>query len=228
MAFVWTEDRIAKTRKLWIEGKSATEIAEVLGGGLSRSAVIGKVHRLGLTRDSRAHPPVARVTAARPPRPVRTPKPPKPERKAVIRSASPSPVIVGIDYKLTPATEEQKAACRKAGLSMVERVETGAGVDSPNARPFLEAKRGCKWPLAGEMVCCSPIARGVYCEGHAAVAYIGVGRDVTGAKLTARSVIERNAFFYTRDERQDSYRRVSPANDDRPSGSPWDSGRFAA
>lgn len=46
----WTEDRVERLKALWREGKSATEIAVILGGGLSRNGVIGKVHRLKLDK----------------------------------------------------------------------------------------------------------------------------------------------------------------------------------
>lgn len=45
----WTEDRIATLKQLWGAGKTAAEIAEQLGGGVTRNAVIGKAHRLGLS-----------------------------------------------------------------------------------------------------------------------------------------------------------------------------------
>ena len=41
----WTDDRIASLKQMWAEGASAAAIAERLGG-LSRSAVLGKIHRL--------------------------------------------------------------------------------------------------------------------------------------------------------------------------------------
>ena len=44
----WTDERIERLRALWSEGKSASEIARILGG-VTRNAVIGKVHRLNLT-----------------------------------------------------------------------------------------------------------------------------------------------------------------------------------
>jgi GcrA cell cycle regulator len=44
----WTEDRVDLLKKLWSEGLSASQIAGRLGQGVSRNAVIGKVHRLGL------------------------------------------------------------------------------------------------------------------------------------------------------------------------------------
>lgn len=48
MAVSWTEERIEQLRALWDEGKSASQIAAALGEGVSRNAVIGKAHRLGL------------------------------------------------------------------------------------------------------------------------------------------------------------------------------------
>ncbi len=44
----WTDERVAQLRQLWGSGKSASEIADLLGG-VSRNAVIGKAHRLGLS-----------------------------------------------------------------------------------------------------------------------------------------------------------------------------------
>lgn len=44
----WTDDRVEQLKKLWESGLSASQIAAELGGEVSRNAVIGKVHRLGL------------------------------------------------------------------------------------------------------------------------------------------------------------------------------------
>lgn len=44
----WTDERVEMLKKLWGEGLSASQIAGRLGG-VSRNAVIGKVHRLGLS-----------------------------------------------------------------------------------------------------------------------------------------------------------------------------------
>ena len=43
----WSEPRITTLRTLWLDGLSASQIAKQLGG-VTRNAVIGKVHRLGL------------------------------------------------------------------------------------------------------------------------------------------------------------------------------------
>lgn len=50
--YIWSDDRKARLRELWTQGMSAQEIAERLGGGLSRSAVIGKANRSGLSKPS--------------------------------------------------------------------------------------------------------------------------------------------------------------------------------
>ena len=53
----WTDERVERLSKLWMEGRSASHIAADLGEGVSRNAVIGKIHRLGLS--NRATPPAA-------------------------------------------------------------------------------------------------------------------------------------------------------------------------
>lgn len=45
----WTEERITLLKSLWASGKTAAEIAGQLGGAITRNAVIGKAHRLGLS-----------------------------------------------------------------------------------------------------------------------------------------------------------------------------------
>ena len=45
----WTDERVKKLTLLWKNGNSASKIASELGEGVSRNAVIGKIHRLGLS-----------------------------------------------------------------------------------------------------------------------------------------------------------------------------------
>lgn len=59
----WNEERTAALTKMWLEGMSASQCAHQLGG-VSRNAVIGKVHRLGL--DSRQTPSRPRSLGGRP------------------------------------------------------------------------------------------------------------------------------------------------------------------
>ena len=44
----WTEEKISKLKELWGKGKTASQIAEIIGG-ITRNAVIGKAHRLNLS-----------------------------------------------------------------------------------------------------------------------------------------------------------------------------------
>ena len=44
----WTEEKVNKLKELWGSGKTASQIAEIIGG-ISRNAVIGKAHRLNLS-----------------------------------------------------------------------------------------------------------------------------------------------------------------------------------
>jgi len=72
----WTDERVTLLKQLWGEGKTAAEIAKVLGDGITRNAVIGKAHRLKLS--SRVSPiqqntvkkPKAEAAALRIPRPA--------------------------------------------------------------------------------------------------------------------------------------------------------------
>lgn len=61
----WSDERVATLSKLWRDGLSASQIARQLGG-VTRNAVIGKVHRLGLS--GRAAPSRPRALAQRPSR----------------------------------------------------------------------------------------------------------------------------------------------------------------
>lgn len=82
----WNDERIEALTKMWREGLSASQVARQLGG-VSRSAVIGKVHRLGIAgRDAPARPmggrpPIrTRATAGG----VRRTPAPRPPREQVV------------------------------------------------------------------------------------------------------------------------------------------------
>lgn len=70
----WTEERIGLLKKLWADGLSASQIACELGG-ITRNAVIGKVHRLGLS--GRAKSPSSSIPRPRKPRVAHTPRNPQ-------------------------------------------------------------------------------------------------------------------------------------------------------
>jgi GcrA cell cycle regulator len=73
----WTDERVSLLRKLWTDGLSAAQIAKQLGG-VTRNAVIGKVHRLGLAgRATPSRPAKRPARAARPARPMASPTAPR-------------------------------------------------------------------------------------------------------------------------------------------------------
>jgi len=87
----WTDERVELLKKLWAEGLSASQIAAELGG-ITRNAVIGKVHRLGLS--GRAKSP---STAA--------PRPRKPRSSGMIRVSRPAirgNTALAYDYDIEP------------------------------------------------------------------------------------------------------------------------------
>jgi GcrA cell cycle regulator len=91
----WTDERVTVLKKLWLEGLSASQIAKQLGG-VTRNAVIGKVHRLGLSGRAAPSQPTRTVYRAQRPRPAaQTPvAQPAPRRVAepVIRAPQPAPI----------------------------------------------------------------------------------------------------------------------------------------
>jgi GcrA cell cycle regulator len=75
IAMGWTDERVEILKRLWLDGLSASQIAKQLGG-VTRNAVIGKVHRLGLSgRAAPSHPSRPTFKTPRPPRPISMPAP---------------------------------------------------------------------------------------------------------------------------------------------------------
>jgi len=91
-AMGWTDERVSTLKKLWLEGLSASQIAKQLGG-VTRNAVIGKVHRLGLS--GRAAPSQPTRPAFKPQRVARPAiSAPQPIRRAVaVAPQPPEPVV---------------------------------------------------------------------------------------------------------------------------------------
>lgn len=88
---IWTPERVTLLDKLWREGRSCSQIAAEIGG-VSRNAVIGKLHRLGLNRVPRSGP-----KPSRPPKPESAATPPRRAPKADVekRAASPAAPRIG-------------------------------------------------------------------------------------------------------------------------------------
>src|ERR1700746_3158726 len=101
----WTEERIDRLKKMWHDGAPASQIAEELGG-VSRNAVIGKAHRLGLEqRPSPVKP--GEEKEARKAAPAAAPKAPAP--KADIPKAAPAAPSAGPAHSGHPAPHQPRA-----------------------------------------------------------------------------------------------------------------------
>ena len=187
----WTDERVETLKKMWAEGQSASQIAKELGG-VTRNAVIGKVHRLGLSnrvgggtaRDDadEAEAPVAAPTRSDPVRPVVTelPRTEAPRAAAERPAAAPSATITPIPLRkaIIPAGQPlppQPSAneISPEALASVREVEKSA-----KRLSLMElTERTCKWPIGDPATedfwfCGLPSLPGKpYCEAHVGVAF---------------------------------------------------------
>ncbi len=113
----WTDERIDQLKRMWERGMTASQIAEELGG-VSRNAVIGKAHRLGL--QARPSPVKATDTSPKPaaaaPRKAAAPKSPPPASEPP-RAARPQPApqaAAPVEPKPAPAAQPVAAAPQPA------------------------------------------------------------------------------------------------------------------
>lgn len=122
---MWTEERVELLKKLWAEGLSASQVAKQLGG-VTRNAVIGKVHRLGLS---------GRATPSRPARP----RAPTPRTLTHVRGR-PDPLVATSADEI----EEAEIAPKRAEISRAE-------LDNNGSRELTTVltltEHNCKWPI---------------------------------------------------------------------------------
>ncbi|MBD3765637.1 MAG: GcrA cell cycle regulator, partial [Rhodobacterales bacterium] len=105
----WTDERVETLKRMWAEGQSASQIAKELGG-VTRNAVIGKVHRLGLSNRAGSGAPGEEELAVEPapaPEPVlrAAPEPaePEPDLPPEPPRAEPRPAAVAPERPAAPA-----------------------------------------------------------------------------------------------------------------------------
>jgi len=102
----WTDERIERLKAMWAEGKTASIIAEELGG-VSRNAVIGKAHRLGLdSRPSPVKPGDEKPAAATPAAPA---APPAAEERAPAAKVKDKAPIAAILETAVPVPDDKPA-----------------------------------------------------------------------------------------------------------------------
>jgi GcrA cell cycle regulator len=135
----WTDERIEHLRKLWEQGNTASQIAEELGG-VSRNAVIGKAHRLGLqsrpspVKAGEAAPTVAAasIPAASAPvpspvieRPTPAPVAPTPAPAPVAAAAPPEPAAAPVTPSPAPVEAPPQQLVRSIGPGGFQRQGPG-------------------------------------------------------------------------------------------------------
>jgi GcrA cell cycle regulator len=145
----WTDERVELLKKLWADGLSASQIAAELGG-ITRNAVIGKVHRLGLS--GRAKTPA--TTAPRPRKPRTSGHVLRVSRPAIRGNTA-----LAYEYELEPEPEllEIPVEQRRTLLQLSEHT--------------------CRWPIGDPgspefFFCGGDTANELpYCAYHSRVAY---------------------------------------------------------
>ena len=170
----WTEERVELLKKLWGEGQSASQIAKELGG-VTRNAVIGKVHRLGLSNRStstsksetvpKTEKKTEKAAAKRKETVAKEPEasstPPTPTRRQIIPAGQPLPPQPSANEISPEALARVSAVEKKAKkICLLELTE-----------------RTCKWPVGDPATpnfwfCGLPTQTGKpYCEAHVGVAF---------------------------------------------------------
>ena len=170
----WTDERVELLKKMWGDGQSASQIAKELGG-VTRNAVIGKVHRLGLSNRATTSTAKTGTTAKAEPKPAAEPKAkvaPKPE--AAARPATPIPMrkaIIPAGQPLPPQPSANEIS--PEALAKVSEIEKKA-----KRLSLLElTERTCKWPVGDPATddfwfCGLATQAGKpYCEAHVGVAF---------------------------------------------------------
>lgn len=165
----WTDERVEKLKRLWAEGLSASQIAAQLGG-VSRNAVIGKVHRLNLPGRAKAG---GSSSAARPAkRPTQTPRPAAFQNRPAANTST----------RTVTRTAGATALKEEIEVEAYEEVEVrrSLNVVVPISRRLALTElteRTCKWPIGDPMkddfhFCGCEIADSApYCTYHAKLAY---------------------------------------------------------
>ncbi len=156
----WTDERVELLKRLWAEGLSASQIANRLGG-VTRNAVIGKVHRLGLS----GRATTSRAKATRPRR-----RPMQGGGGQARRLHLPTRG----NLALTPSYEEDAEVEHDPAPAPIEEL-----VIPPSERATIATLKEhmCRWPIGDPVesdfhFCGRKSAPGMpYCEHHARIAY---------------------------------------------------------
>jgi GcrA cell cycle regulator len=167
----WTEERVELLKKLWMEGLSASQIAAVLGDGVTRNAVIGKVHRLKLSGRAKQASSAPRVrNASRPARRSSMSSSPRSSLGSMRpRSMGAAPMLGATALKISEEFEVEAYQ-----LPQVQELE----IPVEERLTLLQLnEHTCKWPIGDPLTpdfyfCGREHDEGrPYCEFHSRRAY---------------------------------------------------------
>jgi GcrA cell cycle regulator len=161
----WTNERIALLQKLWLEGNSASRIANELGCGITRNAVIGKVYRLGLS--GRVKASAGHVPASSHQKASRRAAHPRGGGQASVGQASIGNTALALQPLVLEAPMSQLA--RDVVVPICEPVT------------IMDLRESmCRWPIGdpaqSDFRYCGAKkipGQGAYCSCHAGIAYHG-------------------------------------------------------
>ncbi|CAD7052452.1 GcrA cell cycle regulator [Pseudorhizobium endolithicum] len=160
----WTDERVEKLKRLWAEGLSASQIAAQLGG-VSRNAVIGKVHRLNLPGRAKAGGSATSTRAVK--RPAPSARPANYPARSVTRTVTRTVGATALKEEIDIAAEE---------IEFVPPSNVVVPISRKLALTDL-TERTCKWPmgdpLKDDFHFCGVDASEAspYCGYHARLAY---------------------------------------------------------
>lgn len=176
----WTEERVELLKKLWLEGFSASQIAGELGDGVTRNAVIGKVHRLKLSGRAK---PASAAPRSRPAPRSNTP------RRVSAPSASVRTTLSGVLKERRTVSAPMIGA---TALKIAEEVVSEAYIAPQTSELFIPvdkrltllqlSEHTCKWPIGDPLTpdfyfCGQHTDDGhPYCEFHSRKAYHQIDR----------------------------------------------------
>ncbi|MGR3662580.1 MAG: GcrA family cell cycle regulator [Paracoccaceae bacterium] len=169
----WTDDRVETLTKMWGEGQSASQIAKELGG-VTRNAVIGKVHRLGLS--NRATGGTSTKTAAKD-KPAKAAPKSKAAKTEAVAEVPPKP-MVHVRRQIIPAGQPLPPQPSANEISP-EALASVREVEKTSKRISLMelTERTCKWPVGDPATddfwfCGLEVKTGKpYCKAHVSVAF---------------------------------------------------------
>jgi len=199
----WTDDRVETLKRLWAEGQSASQIAKELGG-VTRNAVIGKVHRLGLSNRTETEEPAKPAAQAAPQAAAPAAAP------AAATAAQPAAGTARAASAAKPAAAQPKpaaaAAKPAAGKDSETRAEAAAAAPAeapaepaPAPQPVFTPRR----PIvpAGQPLPPQPSANEISPEALASVREV----EKTSLKLSLMELTERTCKWPIGDPATDKF-----------------------